>query len=67
MFFYGDFGIHGTYWHSNFGHPMSHGCVNTPTSIAERLFYWTDPQLPEGKKAVRSSADYPGTRVVIHQ
>jgi lipoprotein-anchoring transpeptidase ErfK/SrfK len=67
MFFYGDFGIHGTYWHQNFGHPMSHGCVNTPTPIAEKLFYWSDPQLPEGKLAVRSSDSNPGTRVVIHE
>jgi lipoprotein-anchoring transpeptidase ErfK/SrfK len=28
MYFYGDYGIHGTYWHNNFGVPMSHGCVN---------------------------------------
>ncbi len=67
MFFYGDYGIHGTYWHSNFGTPMSHGCVNTPTPVAEKLFYWADPQLPSGKLAVRSSNENPGTRVVIHQ
>jgi lipoprotein-anchoring transpeptidase ErfK/SrfK len=28
MYFYKDYGLHGTYWHSNFGTPMSHGCVN---------------------------------------
>ncbi len=67
MFFYGDFGIHGTYWHQNFGQPMSHGCVNTPTPVAERLFYWSNPQIPEGKFLVKSSAENPGTRVVIHQ
>lgn len=66
MFFNGDYGIHGTYWHNNFGKPMSHGCVNSPTSIAEKLFYWSDPQLPEGKRAVRSTAENPGTRVVVH-
>jgi hypothetical protein len=66
MFFYGDYGIHGTYWHSNFGHPMSHGCINAPTTAAEKLFYWADPQLPSGKNIVRSTADNPGTRVVIH-
>ena len=65
MFFYGDYGIHGTYWHQNFGHPMSHGCVNTPTSVAEKLFYWTDPQLPSGKSLVKVSDDS-GTKVVIH-
>lgn len=67
MFFSGDYGIHGTYWHSDFGRPRSHGCVNAPTNVAEKLFYWTDPQLPEGKKAIRASPDNPGTKVVIHQ
>ena len=28
MYFYKDYGLHGTYWHSNFGTPMSAGCVN---------------------------------------
>jgi lipoprotein-anchoring transpeptidase ErfK/SrfK len=40
MYFYRGYGIHGTYWHSNFGRPMSHGCVNLPTSEARWLFYW---------------------------
>lgn len=35
MYFYGDYGIHGTYWHNNFGVPMSHGCVNLSISDAE--------------------------------
>lgn len=35
MYFYGDYGIHGTYWHNNFGVPMSHGCVNLSIADAE--------------------------------
>lgn len=35
MYFYGDYGIHGTYWHNNFGVPMSHGCVNLSIPDAE--------------------------------
>lgn len=67
MFFNGSYGIHGTYWHSNFGQPMSHGCVNSPTPVAEKLFYWTDPQLPPGKKIVRATDDNSGTLVVVHE
>ena len=26
--------LHGTYWHNNFGMPMSHGCVNLPLDVA---------------------------------
>ncbi len=40
MYFYKGYGFHGTYWHNNFGHPMSHGCVNMYTPDAEWLFYW---------------------------
>jgi lipoprotein-anchoring transpeptidase ErfK/SrfK len=40
MYFYKGYSLHGTYWHDNFGQPMSHGCVNMRTSDAEWLFYW---------------------------
>lgn len=38
MYFYQGYGIHGTYWHSNFGTPMSRGCVNMENSDAE--WFW---------------------------
>jgi lipoprotein-anchoring transpeptidase ErfK/SrfK len=40
MFFYKGYAIHGTYWHNNFGRPMSHGCVNLPTAKAAWLYRW---------------------------
>ncbi len=40
MYFYGGYAIHGTYWHNNFGHPMSHGCINMKTPEAKWLFDW---------------------------
>jgi LysM repeat protein len=42
--------IHGAYWHSNFGAPMSHGCVNTSVWDAQWLYEFAPP----------------GTRVVVH-
>lgn len=36
------FSLHGAYWHDNFGHAMSHGCVNMRIIDAEKLFYWAD-------------------------
>ncbi len=42
--------IHGTYWHDNFGTPMSHGCVNLPMDFAEWLYGIAEP----------------GTRIEIH-
>jgi len=41
MYFYLGYAIHGAYWHNNFGHPMSHGCVNLPLDAAAWLFEWT--------------------------
>ena len=40
MYFHAGYGLHGVTWHGNFGHPMSHGCVNLPTPEAEWLFNW---------------------------
>jgi len=42
MYFYDGYGLHGTYWHNNFGTPMSHGCINFSIPDAEWLFYWAD-------------------------
>lgn len=60
------YGIHGTYWHNNFGHPMSHGCINMKTPEAEILYYWAQPELRGGVSSIRAGADNPGTRVLIY-
>jgi lipoprotein-anchoring transpeptidase ErfK/SrfK len=60
------FSLHGTYWHNDFGRQHSHGCVNLPTPIAEKLYYWTSPVLPQGKSSIYSSTENSGTRIVIH-
>ncbi len=31
QFFHKDYAFHGAFWHNNFGHPASHGCVNMAT------------------------------------
>ena len=48
MFFFRGYSIHGTYWHNNFGTPMSHGCVNLNLTDAKWLYEWT----PMGTKVV---------------
>ncbi|MGE5222315.1 MAG: L,D-transpeptidase [Omnitrophica WOR_2 bacterium] len=35
--------FHGTYWHDNFGYPMSHGCINMRPDDARWLFRWSLP------------------------
>lgn len=61
------YGLHGTYWHNDFGNRRSHGCVNLPTPIAEKLYHWTGPVLPEGKSVVYADEENKGTRVIIHE
>lgn len=46
MYFYAGYAIHGTYWHNNFGVPMSHGCVNLPTPEAEWFYNWAEVGTP---------------------
>lgn len=38
--------LHGTYWHTNFGAPMSHGCINLPLDIAAWLYQWAPAGTP---------------------
>jgi len=66
QYFYKGYGIHGAYWHNNFGQPMSHGCINMAIPDAEKLFYWTSPELSQGRGIAYSSKESPGTRVIIH-
>lgn len=66
MFFYQGYALHGAYWHNNFGHPMSHGCVNEPLASAAQIFDWAGPAIPSGQGAIRSSPENPGTRVLVH-
>ena len=54
--------FHGTYWHENFGVPMSHGCINMRTEEAKWLFRWALPKHQLGKFVNRGI----GTLVRIH-
>jgi hypothetical protein len=66
MYFNGSIALHGAFWHANFGHVQSHGCVNLSPADARTLFGWTEPQLPTGWHGVEATADHPGTRVIVH-
>lgn len=46
QYFYQSYGLHGTYWHNNFGQPMSHGCVNMPTPESEWAYSWATYGTP---------------------
>ena len=46
MYFAGANAIHGTYWHNNFGRPMSHGCVNMRIPEAKWIYRWASIGTP---------------------
>ena len=51
MYYDRGYGIHGAYWHNNFGQPMSHGCTNMRPEEAGIVYNWAQV----------------GTRVVVRQ
>jgi lipoprotein-anchoring transpeptidase ErfK/SrfK len=59
--------LHGTYWHDNFGLPMSHGCVNMRTEEAKWLFRWCTPSagFDQINKQTLDTRGF-GTAVNIH-
>ena len=54
--------FHGTYWHNDFGHPHSHGCINLSMPTAKWLYRWTSPQVSFDKEFSFGSV---GTNVEI--
>jgi hypothetical protein len=57
--------IHGTYWHNDFGHPHSHGCINMTPQDAKWIYRWTLPTVPAGERLMLKPGE--GTRVMIAQ
>jgi lipoprotein-anchoring transpeptidase ErfK/SrfK len=58
----GGISFHGTYWHNDYGHPHSHGCINMTPQAAKWLFRWTIPTVPPDKPVAYG---YVGTNVEI--
>ncbi len=67
QYFEGSYALHGAFWHNNFGHEMSHGCVNLSPLDAKKVFFWSEPRLPRGWHAVWSTPENRGTLVVVHE
>lgn len=40
MYFYSGYAIHGVWWHTNFGNPASHGCINLSQANAKWMYEW---------------------------
>jgi lipoprotein-anchoring transpeptidase ErfK/SrfK len=55
--------LHGTYWHNDFGHTHSHGCVNLSPEDARWVYRWTLPEVPAGERLLYQPGT--GTRVRV--
>ncbi len=53
VFFKGDFGFHGAYWHDGFGRHLSHGCPNLSLADSRFVFDWLGPKLQAGFLSIR--------------
>ena len=56
--------FHGTYWHNDYGHPRSHGCINLTPQAAKWLYRWTSPVVESGKQF---AYEYFGTKVLVYE
>jgi hypothetical protein len=54
--------IHGTYWHTDFGRPRSHGCINVSNEVAKWVYRWTTPTIRVDEREVEAK----GTAVTVH-
>ncbi|MEA4906408.1 MAG: L,D-transpeptidase [Chloroflexi bacterium] len=52
---------HGTYWHTNYGMTMSHGCVNMRSEEAKWIFRWATPFYEFGNWDTKGY----GTQVIV--
>jgi lipoprotein-anchoring transpeptidase ErfK/SrfK len=64
IFATGGVAIHATYWHNNYGEPMSHGCVNALPEDAKWVFLWSLPRVPYTDGKIEISG-YAGTNVQV--
>lgn len=65
QFFDKGIALHGAFWHRDFGHVHSHGCVNLSPLDARWLFAFTSPHLPRGWSAVYPTILEPSTLVRV--
>jgi hypothetical protein len=56
---------HGAYWHNDFGHPRSHGCLNMLAPVARWFWRWTEPSAPYEAKRYNTPRDTIGTEIKV--
>jgi len=67
IFASGGVAIHSTFWHHNYGDPVSHGCVNCLPEDAKWIFRWSSPEVvydPGMLDVTVSGQDSTGVQVI---
>jgi hypothetical protein len=65
QYFQRSYALHGAFWHDDFGHVHSHGCVNLAPTDAAWVFEFTRPEVPQGWHGAFVASG--GTTVFIHK
>ena len=65
IFASGGVAIHSTYWHNNYGEPMSHGCVNAAPDDARFVYLWSNPAVPYSLGKIEVTGYDLGTKVQV--
>lgn len=60
-YFNGGIALHGTYWHNDYGHAWSHGCINLLSQDAKWFYRWTMPTLDPDQELAEGS----GTPITV--
>ncbi|HMA95585.1 MAG TPA: L,D-transpeptidase family protein [Polyangiaceae bacterium] len=67
MYFQSGYALHGAYWHDDFGHARSHGCVNLAPIDARYVFRFSAPEVPEHWHSANATSPFEaGTLINIH-
>lgn len=59
------YALHAAFWHSGFGRPASHGCVNLAPTDAKFIFDQISPSLPLGFSSINVAPPEQGTLLRI--
>ncbi|RLB47292.1 MAG: hypothetical protein DRJ42_25735 [Deltaproteobacteria bacterium] len=66
QYFDGSIALHAAFWHTRFGMPRSHGCINMAPADAHRVFGATWPEVPESWHGISTDqTPFRGSHVVV--
>lgn len=66
QYFEGSIALHAAFWHTRFGMPRSHGCVNMAPTDAHHVFGDTWPEVPESWHGISTDqTPFRGSHILV--